>query len=135
MSDCPYVEIADRLYRCPRCGHQTRRKYDKPPKRNCTQLGLGDRVERGLWKCGITKQRVTLALVYLRLKKHGNPCGCSDRQQKLNRIGDGVLSWWRSVVLDGRAWPLCFRPVKAGLRTFGAAKVQVSNVLKVGKFL
>lgn len=95
MSDCPYEPIGDGLYRCPRCGHKTRRKYDAPPRRACERLGLGDRVELTLGAWGITKRGWTRALVYLRLIEPGKSCGCDGRQEKLNRIGDGVAKWWR----------------------------------------
>ena len=41
--------------------------------------GLGDRVAAGLAAVGITAERVSKAL--------GRPCGCKERQAKLNELG------------------------------------------------
>jgi hypothetical protein len=40
---------------------------------------LGDKVEAALSSIGITKERVERWL--------GGPCGCDERQQKLNQLG------------------------------------------------
>ena len=45
-----------------------------------TPRGLGDLVEAALRQVGITKDRVERWL--------GRPCGCAERQQKLNALGD-----------------------------------------------
>lgn len=97
MSDCPYEPTGDGLFKCPRCGHQTRRKYDRPPKRNCTKLGMGDRVQRALSRVGLTKRRFARTIVYLHLAKPGQACGCGGRQAKLNRFGDDLARWFRSL--------------------------------------
>lgn len=97
MSDCPYEPIGGNLYRCPRCGHQTRRPYPKPPRRACQILGLGDRAEVILTAWGMSKRDWRRLLVYLRLIKPSENCGCAKRQEKLNRIGDNFLRWWRSL--------------------------------------
>jgi len=43
------------------------------------KLGLGDMVAAGLSAVGITPERVSKAL--------GRPCGCKERQAKLNGLG------------------------------------------------
>lgn len=48
--------------------------------------GLGDAVESALSAVGITKERVERWL--------GRPCGCEERQRKLNALG----SWARRVL-------------------------------------
>lgn len=68
-----------------------------PPKKNCKLPGLGDRVRRGLDSIGITRQRYWRAMIYLRLADPSKGCGCGKRAEKLNRIGDSLLSWWRSL--------------------------------------
>jgi hypothetical protein len=52
-------------------------------------MGLGDVVEKALAAVGITKDRVEVWV--------GRPCGCRERQEKLNR-----LSRWAIRVLRGR---------------------------------
>lgn len=44
--------------------------------------GLGDMVAAGLTKVGITKERVSRLL--------GRPCGCAERQRRLNELGRKV---------------------------------------------
>lgn len=51
-------------------------------------MGLGDRISQALSIVGITEERVTAWI--------GKPCGCSERQEKLNRVGR-----WASRVLQG----------------------------------
>jgi hypothetical protein len=50
---------------------------------------LGDRIEQALLAVGITKDRVEHVV--------GGPCGCKERQQKLNAI-----SAWAERVLSGK---------------------------------
>lgn len=52
-------------------------------------MGLGDTIERALSLVGITKERVS--------KWVGSPCGCIERQEKLNQLG-----WWAARILFGR---------------------------------
>lgn len=52
-------------------------------------MGLGDTVEMVLTKMGITKERVERWI--------GAPCGCKDRQDRLNRLG-----YWVRRVLTGK---------------------------------
>jgi len=51
--------------------------------------GLGDNLSKALKLVGITEERVTKML--------GRPCGCKERQEKLNRIGS-----WMKRVLSGK---------------------------------
>lgn len=51
--------------------------------------GLGDAVEGALSAIGITKDRVEKWL--------GRPCGCKERREKLNRLGE-----WAKRVLSGK---------------------------------
>lgn len=50
-------------------------------------MGLGDVVERALSSVGITKDRVEAWL--------GRPCGCAERQERLNALG----YWAKRVVV------------------------------------
>ena len=59
----------------------------RPQKRGC--LGLGDRVKQALTLVGITEERVSKWL--------GRPCGCAEKREMLNRLGD-----WAVNVLSGR---------------------------------
>ena len=52
-------------------------------------MELGDAIEQALEVAGITKERVEYWL--------GRPCGCGERQEKLN-----ALSRWAKRVLLGR---------------------------------
>lgn len=65
---------------------------DKQPKNNkvvkSNGKGLGDRTEKALRMFGITEKRVSKWL--------GN-CGCSERKEKLNRLGA-----WASRILSGK---------------------------------
>jgi hypothetical protein len=49
-------------------------------------MGLGDVVEAALSKIGLTKERVESWV--------GGPCGCRERQEKLNALGNWA---WRVV--------------------------------------
>jgi hypothetical protein len=51
--------------------------------------GIGDQVEAALSAVGITKERVTAWI--------GRPCGCQERQEKLNALG-----FWARRVLQGK---------------------------------
>ena len=84
--------------KCGRCGRVTITSTERlfAP---CRVRRLGDKIEDWLNARGVTKKRFTAWLVYLRLKPPGVPCGCTARREKLNRIGDGVLRWWRSLAV------------------------------------
>jgi hypothetical protein len=58
----------------------------EPPKQS---LELGDALEKALTTVGITKERVSNWL--------GRPCGCTERQEKLNN-----LSRWVKRVISGK---------------------------------
>lgn len=51
-------------------------------------VGLGDRISQALAIVGITEDKVSAWI--------GKPCGCSERQEKWNRVGR-----WASRVLQG----------------------------------
>lgn len=57
---------------------ETHPRYPAKPK-HPPPLGLGDRVAAGLKAVGITPELVS--------KVTGRPCGCKQRQQRLNEIG------------------------------------------------
>lgn len=67
---------------CKRCGAATR--YPTLP-RNCYP-GLGDIVAAGLSSVGITKERAAAVARAVGLED----CGCSERQEWLNRVGAAV---------------------------------------------
>jgi len=52
---------------------------EKHPAYPHAKRGLGDMVAAGLSAIGITKDRVSKAL--------GRPCGCAERQARLNELG------------------------------------------------
>ena len=52
-------------------------------------IGLGDAIHSALSSVGITPERVERWL--------GRPCGCHERQEKLNQLG-----WWAKRVLTGK---------------------------------
>ena len=64
--------------------------------------GLGEHVESILTTFGITKDRVENWV--------GGPCGCEERKQKLNALGE----WAANAAGRGKAWGL------ARLREIGA---------------
>lgn len=102
---------------CPKAGWCERHKVDKPStlwhlcqtrvdyfeawergegplqklvvKKQRKRAGLGDMVAGALKAVGITEQKVKKWL--------GHPCGCAERQEKLNRLGD-----WALGVVTGR---------------------------------
>jgi hypothetical protein len=51
---------------------------------------LGDLLESALSRVGVTKDRVERWL--------GRPCGCAERQEKLNQLG-----YWAKSVLAGKS--------------------------------
>jgi len=57
-----------------------------PAKQPPAGLGLGDWVAWLLERVGVTKAR------YQRWR--GKSCGCQARQQRLNRWGNRLRSWW-----------------------------------------
>lgn len=59
------------------------------PASNGSGWALGDVIERALSTTGITKERVERWV--------GGPCGCRERQEKLNAVG-----LWARRVLAGR---------------------------------
>ena len=64
-----------------------------PPPNPQKSPGLGDAVSSALSLVGITEERVSSWL--------GAPCGCSERREKLNRIG----AWAARVLLGERSEP------------------------------
>ena len=54
-----------------------------------TDRGLGDHIESALRLVGVTKERVESWL--------GRPCGCAERQRKLNQIGA-----WAYRIVSGK---------------------------------
>lgn len=54
--------------------------------------GLGDRVAAGLAAVGITEERVA--------RVTGKPCGCKQRREALNKIGDAVGISGRKTAVD-----------------------------------
>ena len=50
--------------------------------------GWGDRLEAALSAVGVTKERVSAWL--------GAPCGCAERQEKMNRLGRWVESFFKA---------------------------------------
>lgn len=98
----PKLLAGGRRWRCNRCGFEDAvspiTKLDRI-YRKCEipfTPGLGDLLAMALVRCGLTKRGWSRAMVYLRLKSPVSICGCSRRQQRLNRIGDSLLRWWRS---------------------------------------
>ncbi len=80
--NCPEI-----IARNPKASEQVRREWDRRtasiasgedqfPKH---KPGLGDQVESALKLLGITKEKVEKWL--------GRPCGCKERQEKLNKLG------------------------------------------------
>ena len=55
-------------------------------------MQLGDAVEKALTTVGITKERAEKVFAWL-----GLPCGCSERQEKLNQLGR-----WASRIASGK---------------------------------
>lgn len=109
---CHYIWVSRfrRKIQCVNCGNTRftkhedlelcRRKCGKKgkPGRWRPQTKLGDFVSACLASIGITKKRYSRLLVFLYLRTPQRGCGgCGARQEKLNRIGDGVLRWWRSL--------------------------------------
>lgn len=76
---CQFVEH-ESGWRCTACGRVVRQavRSPKPPMASC-RPGLGDMVATGLAAVGITKERVERLV--------GGPCGCGERQEKLNELG------------------------------------------------
>ena len=69
-------------------------------------MGLGDWIAWQLGKRGLTKRRWAEWKFYLRITNSKNCDICQKRQEQLNRIGDGLLRWWRwprSVIRKGGA--------------------------------
>lgn len=88
MNHCDFP-AATKGTACVRCGYALRRNYDALPSRVCDKQdeplpkrGLGDIVAAGLSKVGITKTLVE-AIV-------GGPCGCDERQEALNELGNRI---------------------------------------------
>ena len=65
------------LPRAQERSEQARAEWDR--RRAIVQPGLGDKIESALNLLGISKDRVEKWL--------GRPCGCKERQEKLNRLG------------------------------------------------
>jgi len=82
-------------------GQQVQIAPRTPPVATPPKL-LGDQIESLLATFGITKDRVEEWV--------GGPCGCTERQQKLNALGE----WAASAADRGKAWGL------ARLREIGA---------------
>jgi hypothetical protein len=99
-------------FRCTRCGfaddaspitkiNRIHRTCDIP-----LVMGLGDWIAWQLGKRGLTKRRWAEWKFYLRITNSKNCDICQKRQEQLNRIGDGLLRWWRwprSVIRKGGA--------------------------------
>jgi len=60
---------------------------------NLRRPGLGDMVKRALACAGITEERVSRWI--------GRPCGCAERQERLNELGRWAIAW-----LSGKEEPL-----------------------------
>lgn len=114
---CQLESVAPGLYRCSRCGWETR--LPKSTRRNCdafisplpieggaelpatsrerrtVPLGLGDHVSLILDAAGITPARVTWFLRAAKIIEADASCGCDERKARLNRIGARLLRWAR----------------------------------------
>jgi hypothetical protein len=77
------VSDSSRIVRAPREGGTP--LSASAPK---SSPGLGDVVAKALSAVGVTKERVESWL--------GRPCGCRERQRKLNALGE-----WAKAVLSG----------------------------------
>lgn len=109
--DCQLERLSELRFRCTVCGGVV--SFQQPPKpplrvhcfgapASTEPGGLGGRVEAALSFLGITKDRVEAWV--------GGPCGCEERKQKLNALGE----WASSAVNLGKEWGL------ARLREIGA---------------
>lgn len=95
---CEFRFIGERTARCRRCGFVGRNITATDPQyifRRCPILGAGDVLAFALDRVGITKPRWARLKVYLRLAKQADCQPCIDRQEKWNRIGDGVAQLCR----------------------------------------
>ncbi len=82
--NCKPIKADDR-WTCRRCGYAFKLKSANPPNKRCKVLGLGDKVEWVLSRLGITKARVSHVVQKFTRKPS---CGCSQRQEALNELGD-----------------------------------------------
>jgi hypothetical protein len=91
-------EVIEGEHICSVCGWGKGQGRQRSFTRNCRShkkeknvqcLGLGDRVSQALSLVGITEERVSEWL--------GRPCGCSERREKLNQLGQ-----WVARVLSGK---------------------------------
>lgn len=83
---CSPIKTNSNHWHCPRCGYISKQPSDKPFHKECTP-GLGDKVQATLSFFGITKARVNWVKRMFGSKK---PCGCSQRQEYLNNLGDSI---------------------------------------------
>lgn len=100
MKQCTFELVADRTVRCTQCGFVGKKCRETDMRRvhrNCTALGWGDRLERILRRFGITEYRYTRTMIYLHLKPKGWRCKCPKNRERINRLGDDLLRWWRSL--------------------------------------
>jgi hypothetical protein len=92
MNYCEWTTLA-KGGGCTRCGYVLRRDYPKAPGRMCdkqdeplpalqSRMGLGDLIAAGLSTVGITKPFVEAII--------GGPCGCTERQEALNDLGQAI---------------------------------------------
>ena len=82
---CNFRTVSGNLHRCIRCRREITTRH--PPERihatcRIQCRGLGDVVAAVLERLGITKPRVSRLI--------GRPCGCAQRQELLNRVGDAI---------------------------------------------
>lgn len=99
---CNFSLQNDSSWKCSRCGYVTKLGIKKSPFKNCRVLGLGDRLKIFLEWFKITpeflkwlrgKRRVLgggFTCVYVDISEEDAECGCKQRQENLNKLGDKI---------------------------------------------
>jgi len=99
----PLCDFNNRALTCPACGYRARRL---PTYRECRPvvrpewrpIPIGDVVERGLTRIGLSKERVQRWT-----RRAGvEDCGCQSRQRWLNEVGNDVQRKARAALLKAR---------------------------------
>lgn len=91
--NCSFSKFKN-VFRCDVCGYVVKKPRPIPPKKNCKDTmsrrrqrrGLGDWVAWLLSLVGITKRRAQAVARAVGRES----CGCAERQEKLNELGDAI---------------------------------------------